>query len=96
MGLVNARRLGTPREVADRLQCGLSTVYRLIQHGTIPAVCIPNTRVVRVPMDRFETLLRRWENTGRRRRGQRGRNGGSHDAVGGDDDDGAVVTNSDK
>ena len=76
MGLVNAQRLGTPREVAARLQCGLSTVYRLIERGVIPSVTIPTTGLVRVPMDRFENLLRQWESDGRRRRGQRNRNGG--------------------
>jgi len=74
MGLVNAR-LGKPREVADRLQCGLSTVYRLIERGVIPSVTIPTTGIVRVPWDRFENLLREWERDGRRRRGRKGQNG---------------------
>ena len=74
MGLVNAR-LGKPREVADRLQCGLSTVYRLIERGVIPSVTIPTTGIVRVPWDRFENVLRQWESEGRHRR-RRGRRDG--------------------
>ena len=76
MGLVNAQRLGTPREVAARLNCGLSTVYRLIARGVIPSITIPTTGLVRVPMERFENLLRQWESEGRRRRGRKGRNAG--------------------
>ena len=50
LGLMSARRLGTPREVAELLQCGLSTAYRLIARGVIPSITIPTTGLVRVPM----------------------------------------------
>ena len=75
MGLVNARRLGTPREVANLLQCGLSTAYRLIERGVIPSVTIPTTGLVRVPWERFENLVQQWERDGRRRRGRGSRDG---------------------
>ena len=82
LGLMSARRLGTPREVAELLQCGLSTAYRLIARGVIPSITIPTTGLVRVPMERFENLLRQWESEGRRRRGRKGRNAGGLEGVG--------------
>ena len=41
-----------PAEVAQRLHIHLSTVYRRIEDGTIPAVRIG--RVLRIPSEEFE------------------------------------------
>ncbi len=63
-----------PREVAQMLNIGISTVYRLAESGTLPTVRVPGTNLVRFRRQRVELLLQRWEaNTnGRRRKLRRG------------------------
>jgi len=63
--------LATPREVAQLLACGVSTVYRLCAAGVLPVVKIPGTALVRFRRDRLEGLLKTWEEQGGRRRGRR-------------------------
>ncbi len=50
-----------PREVARLLGIGLSSVYRLAERKTLPAIKIPGTKVVRFRRERVEELVRRWE-----------------------------------
>ncbi len=50
-----------PREVAQLLGIGLSSVYRLAERGTLPTVKIPGTAMVRFRLGRVEELVRRWE-----------------------------------
>ena len=59
-----------PREVAQLLGIGLSSVYRLAERGTLPTVKIPGTEMVRFRRERIENLVRQWEdkNGGQKRR----------------------------
>jgi excisionase family DNA binding protein len=57
-----------PEDVRKRLNVGLSTVYRLAAQGTLPAVKIPGTALVRFNAERVEALLRQWGTAGRRQR----------------------------
>lgn len=54
-----------PRQVAQLLAVGLSTVYRLAEAEILPSVKIPGTNLVRFRRERVEELLRRWERNGR-------------------------------
>ncbi len=56
-----------PREVAQLLGIGLSSVYRLAERGTLPTVQIPGTHIIRFRRERVETLMKAWEQNGRRR-----------------------------
>jgi excisionase family DNA binding protein len=53
-------------EVAAGLGIGVSTAYRLISTGTIPAFRIPGTAVIRVRRAVLDETLRKWERGGRR------------------------------
>lgn len=63
-----AEALLRPRQVAQLLGVGTSTVYRLAGQGILPTVRIPNTSLVRFRRERVEQLLRAWETNGRRRK----------------------------
>lgn len=58
----------TPEELRQRLNCGLSTVYRLTAKGILPAVKIPGTSLVRFRRESVEKLLAEWESNGGRRK----------------------------
>jgi len=55
-----------PREVARILGVGISSVYRLAARGTLPAVKVPGTSLVRFRRDRIERLIQSWERNGAR------------------------------
>lgn len=57
----------TVGESAALLRLGLSTTYRLIERGVIPAVKVPGTSIVRIRRAVLDSLLTEWEGTGRRR-----------------------------
>ncbi len=59
----------TVKESAAHLRLGLSTMYRLVEDGTIPAVKVPGTNIVRIRRSVLDSLLSKWEGNGRRRRG---------------------------
>ena len=56
-----SNRLMKPKEVAELLGIGESSVYRLAERGTLPTVKIPGTKMVRFRRERVEELVRRWE-----------------------------------
>jgi excisionase family DNA binding protein len=48
-----ARKLYLPREVAALLRVHLSTVYRYVEAGVVPAVRLGSGRTLRVPVEEF-------------------------------------------
>ena len=57
----SSTRLMKPKEVAELLGIGESSVYRLASSGVLPTVRIPGTNSVRFRRERVETLMKAWE-----------------------------------